>query len=238
MIHSSTTGLHAQSPDIWSNKPSWNPVRLLRWTLPRRYHEYMAKAHARSLSPAFGNAGARVSLDGGIPIENTGVTTGQLEMLLTAVQASEGASSPIAEIGSFRGKTTRALASATNRQILAIDPYLGEGGHEKDLAHFREQTSGLSNVRHLRLTSHEARKEWGNSALSMVFIDAIHEYLHAWYDFAAWGGLIQPGGFAAFHDVDLFPGVNRTCQRILRELPEWRPWAHVPNLAIFQLQKS
>jgi len=173
-------------------------------------------------------------MDHGTGLEHSAVTSTQLQNLLLAVQASESSSAPIVEIGSFRGGTTRHLASATSREVVAVDPYLGEGGHEKDLAYFRENTSGLTNVRHLRETSDSAFAAWGDVQVSMVFIDAMHEYLFAWYDFAAWGSLVHPGGFVAFHDVDQFPGVNRVIQKILRECPEWKPWAYVPNLAIFQ----
>jgi predicted O-methyltransferase YrrM len=221
-------------PSSWRDLPAWNPARLLRWTLPRRWHEIMARVGQIKLAPFFSAAGARVSQEQGSAIEHTAVTTGQLDILLAGVAATEKIHAPVIEIGSYRGLTTRAMARATQREVWAIDPYLGDGGHPRDLALFEEHAAGLPNVRMLRMSSDRALAAWGGKPVSFVFIDAIHEYVHAWYDFAAWSPLLPKGGIVAFHDVDLFPGVNRVCQKLLREHPEWRPWGYAPNIALFQ----
>ena len=221
-------------PSSWRNQPAWDPSRLLRWTLPRRYHEIMARLGQLELAPVFQLAGAIVSLEKGDTMEHTAVTTGQLDLLLKGVAATESLTGAIVEIGSYRGITTRALAGATAREVAAIDPYVGDGGHPRDLAMLEGHTAGLPNARHLRMSSDEAFASWDGRGVSLVFIDAIHEYVHAWYDFAAWSSLVPRGGIVAFHDVDLFPGVNRVCQKILRERPEWKPWGYAPNIALFQ----
>jgi len=196
----------------------------------------MAWLGHRSLIPAFTKAGATMTAEAGQNLDHTSVTSTQMDALVRAVQASQQMSGPIIEIGSYRGVTTRnlALSAASGREVVAIDPYLGEGGHDHDLRYFEEHTANLANVRHIPATSDAAFAAWGGVPISMVFIDAIHEYLHAWYDFAAWGSMVVPGGFVAFHDVDKFHGVNRVIQKILRECPEWKPWAYAPNIAIFQ----
>lgn len=221
-------------PSWWRDKPALSPVRLLRWTLPRRYHELMARLSHIHLAPVFGAAGAQVTGERGDAMEHTAVTTGQLDLLLRGVAATEDVPGAIVEIGSYRGITTRALARTTKREVVAVDPYVGDGGHLRDMALFQEHTAGLANVRHLRLSSDRAFDEWNGGAVSLVFVDAIHEYVHAWYDFAAWSTLVPAGGIVAFHDVDLFPGVNRVCRKILRERPEWKPWGYAPNIALFQ----
>jgi predicted O-methyltransferase YrrM len=223
-----------ESPSLWRNRSRWNIARMWNWTVRRRLHEFTSRRTQRELASVFEAAGARVMKEPGGGLPHTAVTENQLEVLLAAVAASESSSNPIVEIGSFRGTTTKALAAATKRTVVAIDPYLGEGGHEKDFALFREQTGGMTNVRHVRDVSDSAFAAWNGEPVSLVFIDAIHEYLHAWYDFAAWGSLVAPSGFVAFHDVDAFPGVNRVCQRVLKECPQWKPWAYAPNIAIFQ----
>ncbi|QIF03899.1 class I SAM-dependent methyltransferase [Roseimicrobium sp. ORNL1] len=223
-----------ESPSLWRNRSRWNVARFWNWTLRRRLHEFIAKQNQRELAPVFTAAGAQVTKEAGSSLPHTAVTEGQLKTLLAAVAASNSIDAPIVEIGSFRGVTTKALAAATQRTVVAVDPYLGEGGHEKDFALFREHTGGMTNVRHVRDVSDSAFTSWNGEPVSLVFIDAIHEYLHAWYDFAAWGSLVAPSGFVAFHDVDAFPGVNRVCQRVLKECPQWKPWAYAPNIAIFQ----
>jgi len=196
----------------------------------------MARIGHTSLSGKFRDAGAEVSEQEGERIEHTAVTTCQLALLLKAVTATDLLQFSIIEIGSYRGATTRALAAATSREVVAIDPYVGDGGHQRDLQLFEQHTVGLSNVRMLREPSDRGFDLWGKNPVSLVFIDAIHEYVHAWYDFAAWGSLVPVGGMVAFHDVDQFPGVNRVCQKILRDHPEWQPWGYAPNIAIFQRQ--
>ncbi|WP_166442970.1 class I SAM-dependent methyltransferase [Phragmitibacter flavus] len=186
--------------------------------------------------PEFTVEGKFISSDLGAKLEHTSVTSAQVELLLEAVRESNELGGPIIEIGSFRGVTTRSLAlvAGLHREVVAVDPYLGEGGHEKDFCLFRQHTSNLRNVRHIRAASDQAFRIWNGAPISLVFIDAMHEYLHALYDFEAWGSLVQPGGFVAFHDVDLFSGVNFLCQHILASRPEWRPWAYAPNIAIFE----
>lgn len=221
-------------PSNWRDVPAWKPARLFRWTLPRRYHEIMARLAPANLAPVFTAAGARVSLGRGDALEHSAVTTGQLDLLLAGVTATEEIDAPIVEIGSYRGITTRAMARSTQREVWAVDPYLGDGGHPRDLVFFEQHTAGLPNVKMLRMSSDKAMTSWGAKPVSLVFIDAIHEYVHAWYDFAAWGSLVPTGGIVAFHDVDAFPGVNRVCRKILQSCPEWRPWGYAPNIALFQ----
>jgi predicted O-methyltransferase YrrM len=221
-------------PSVWRNHTPWSPKRLFQWTLPRRYHEAIARFSAVNLAPVFSNAKAKVLADSGDRMEHTAVTTGQLNLLLEGVRATESLASPLVEIGSYRGITTRALAKATQREVVAIDPYVGDGGHPRDLSLFEQHTQGLANVKLNRQPSDPAFESWGQQPVSLVFIDAIHEYVHAWYDFAAWGSLVPTGGIVAFHDVDAFPGVNRVCQKILQSYPEWKPWGYAPNIALFQ----
>ena len=224
----------SRKPSEWRNHHRFSMSRLFHWTIPRRYHEMMAKITQISLIPPFEKSGAKVDKEYGERLEHTSVTTKQLKVLIGALQHTESMPHPIIEIGSFRGITTRGMASATKREVIAVDPYLGDGGHPKDLPYFETHTAGLSNVRMIRAASDPAFDSWGGEPVSLVFIDAIHEYVHAWYDFSAWGSLVPVGGMVAFHDVDLFPGVNRVCQKILREHPEWKPWGYAPNIAIFQ----
>ncbi len=224
-------------PSYWRDRGRYSLRRLVQWTARRRYHEWLARRTQAPLADFFRRASAIVETSMGEPMNHTAVTSTQLAQLLLAIDRSNDLQQPVIEIGSFRGITTRAMASRTDRQVVAVDPYVGDGGHPKDLRFFEEHTDGLSNVQLLREPSDIGFSKWGSKPISLVFIDAIHEYVHAWYDFAAWGSLVVPGGFVAFHDVDQFPGVNRVCQRILRDLPQWKPWAFVPNLAIFQRAK-
>lgn len=162
------------------------------------------------------------------------MSVNQRRLLLEAVAACEGLPYPIVEIGSYRGTTTQALATATHRQVFAVDPYVGDGGHGHDMEKLRQRTGHLPNVTHLHMASGSAFETFPHAHISMVFIDAIHEYLHARFDFYAWSSLVAEGGFVALHDSDQFAGVNRLCRHILNTEPHFHPWAHAPNMVIFQ----
>ena len=53
----------------------------------------------------------------------------------------------VVEVGCFRGETTRCLAGATTRTLIAVDPFQGYGGAEADFAQFRLKVAGLGQRR-------------------------------------------------------------------------------------------
>ena len=74
-----------------------------------------------------------------VDYQNTAVTPLQMQHLLSAVEATEHLQNTvIVEIGCFRGITTQALAKATSRQVIAVDPYIGYGGFEEDYLYFKK----------------------------------------------------------------------------------------------------
>lgn len=133
---------------------------------------------------------------------DTAVVPEQMGALLEALNASEEGGGVIVEICSYRGVTTRELATRTGRQIFAIDPFMGYGGAEADLEFFKSRVADQPHVTHLRKTSGAAARDWSHGRISFVFIDAVHDYANTWFDAQTWGSMVQPGGFIAFHDID------------------------------------
>lgn len=133
---------------------------------------------------------------------DTAVVPEQMGALLEALSASEESGGAIVEIGSYRGVTTRELATRTRRPIFAIDPFMGYGGAEADLELFKSRVADQPHVTHLRKTSGAAAQNWPHGPISFVFIDAVHDYANTWFDAQTWGRRVQPGGFIAFHDID------------------------------------
>jgi predicted O-methyltransferase YrrM len=170
----------------------------------------------------------------GSSFPDTAVTENQAKLLDIAVNATDHFSEPIVEIGSYRGVTTRQLALATKRLVYAVDPYIGYGGWESDLAMFKERVQSLSNTHFLRETSGCAFKQLQNQSFSLVFIDAVHDFANTWFDFLAWSSLVRAGGLIAMHDVDDFPGTNLVCRKILAQKNKYSLWGYSPNLAIIQ----
>jgi predicted O-methyltransferase YrrM len=109
----------------------------------------------------------------------------------------------VVEIGSFRGRSTIAAASAllaraNGGTLYAIDP--------QDDAGFRQLRSNLNGagvgsvVRFIRATSGEARKQFGSEPIDLVFIDGSHEYEDVRSDLGSWLPLVRPGGIVALND--------------------------------------
>lgn len=169
----------------------------------------------------------------GYPQADTAVVPEQMGALIEALNACEGEQGVIVEIGSYRGVTTRELATRTHRKIFAIDPFMGYGGAEADLELFQSRVADQPHVSHLRKTSGAAAREWAHGPISFVFIDAVHDYANTWFDALTWGSMVRPGGFIAFHDIDSrrYAGTHLAAARFGRGHEVFR---RVEGLVIFR----
>jgi predicted O-methyltransferase YrrM len=210
-----------------------HPYRMA-WTGFSRMLDFYGRVTHKPISKeADGHAPTHLFEDRGADLPDTAVTSNQLRLLELALNATEKFSYPIVEVGCYRGVTTRRLGGGTVRDVYAVDPYIGYGGWEADLDQFNARVGVLSNVIQLRLTSGRALQHLSGRALSLVFIDAVHDYSNSWFDFKGWSTLLQSGGIIALHDVDDFHGVNMTCRRILAKEKSFMLWGYCPNLALF-----
>src|SRR5262249_49239195 len=112
--------------------PKWHPRRLA--------HKTMAVAQEWEARRRFGRYGLPEKLLPDLPPEpgadwaSTSVTPLQMRHLLLALARTEKrADTVVVEVGCFRGETTRCLARATRRTVVAVDPFRGYGGAEDDL---------------------------------------------------------------------------------------------------------
>jgi predicted O-methyltransferase YrrM len=139
----------------------------------------------------------------------------------------------VVEIGSWKGKSTIALASGVRDsgkrgKVWAVDPHKGflsvsnkiQASTLKEF-HSNIRKSGLEPyVKPLVMTSRQASRMW-QRPVRLIFIDGIHDYKHASEDYEAWKGKIVPGGIVAFHDC--FCGEQGVWQAVReRFLIPWR----------------
>lgn len=212
------------------------PLRDLCWRLPLDLFDLVARLTFTPITRCCDTSRLKEYLPHrGATFPDTAVTSGQRELLLRAIQATDNLDLPIVELGAWRGVTTAAIAMATQRPLYVVDPYCDPLGNEADLQAMRERTRGLPNVKHIRMSSGDAARALRQEKFSVVFVDAIHDYWNTWFDFKVWGSLLTPGGMIAFHDVDDHPGANLACRRILKA-SRFALWGYCPNLAIFQRQ--
>jgi predicted O-methyltransferase YrrM len=210
------------------------PLRALCWRLPLELSQLLARLTFTPINRCCDTRLLKEYLpQRGATFQDTTVTSGQRELLLRAIQVTDNLDLPIVELGAWRGVTTAAIAAATRRRLYVVDPYRDPSGDEADLRAMRERTREFTNVKHIRMSSGEAARTLRHESFSVVFVDAIHDYLNTWFDFKVWGSLLTPGGMIAFHDVDDHAGANLACRRILKA-SGFALWGYCPNLAIFQ----
>ena len=211
--------------------PRWHPVRLAfkslavtnEWEARRGFARYALPEKPWEDLPALPQVDWRA----------TSVTPLQMRHLLRAVAMTDShAGTVVVEVGCFRGETTRCLAGATSRPFIAVDPYQGYGGAEADFAQFRRTVAGLDNVVHESKTSGEAARSWTYGPASLIFIDAVHDYVNTSFDINAWLPKLVPGGLLALHDIDqaVYAGTRRAAFELLGRL---ELLAHPENLALY-----
>jgi predicted O-methyltransferase YrrM len=213
--------------------PKWDPRRLLP-TVKWRLIELEARVNfARYCLPLKEVPVPPPTKD--YDSTNTTVTELQARYLLAAVEATEGMDrTVVVEIGSYRGATTRLLALATKRQVVAVDPFIGYGGSKQDYEIFRQATSSLSNVIHVHATSGQALQDWAFGPVSLLFIDSVHDWTNTWFDVVGWSRKLTPGGLVALHDTDSkrFAGARKAAFRFASSC---ELFAHTNDLAILRM---
>ena len=120
----------------------------------------------------------------------------------------------IAEIGSWKGRSTHALCSGCPGTVTAIDHFKGSKGfdfevevHSKAVgdsdAVYKEfccNMAGFSNLVVERKNSAEAVRLYPDGAFDMVFLDAEHTEEGTRNDIRAWRPKVKPGGLICGHD--------------------------------------
>lgn len=139
------------------------------------------------------------------------------ELTWLAERASE--SRIIAEIGSWRGRSARAMADNSQAKIFCIDTFadhaVGIPGWWNDPSDlhadpdwlYREFANNLSDhldrtVFACRMTSMQAAKVLQDMRYSLIFIDADHSYQSVKDDILAWRPLLAENGVFCGHDYD------------------------------------
>jgi predicted O-methyltransferase YrrM len=175
----------------------------------------------------------------GATIEGTAVTSGQREILFRALEHTEKMPEAIAEIGAWQGVTTVALAQRTARRVYAVDPHNENefAGVNEAREAFCQRTAAFPNVTYVRQSSGDASRQLVRERFSLIFIDAIHDYMNTWYDFIVWGRLLVPGGILVMHDADDHAGSGLACRKVLTQ-PDYQIWGYCPNLVAFLKQPS
>jgi len=154
-----------------------------------------ARADAGYRPMANGAAKMQAIADGGVAVQDT-VYAGndidgwmndqELQWLYNHARHMDS----VAEIGSFKGRSAHALASACPGIVTCVDHFDPEHlrpVHEDHVYRtFMENMAQFPNVRVVRKWSVEAAQEFPDGAFDMVFIDGHHTYESVVADIQAW----------------------------------------------------
>ena len=146
---------------------------------------------------------------------------------LMRLAAEVPAEACIVEVGSYRGRSTTALAlGADGAPVYAIEPhesfsglYGGEFGPADRRAFFANllRAGVVERVRLVNLSSEVASEGW-TRPIGLLWIDGDHSVEGVRRDFEAWAPYLRPGGLVAFHDaLDPEGGPAQTIGRLLGE---------------------
>lgn len=142
----------------------------------------------------------------------------------------------IAEIGCWRGRTTRVLCDNTPGKVTAIDTWLGSPGLEDEILfmesatsdpdwlyhEFQRNLSGATNLEIVRKSSLVAANYFAvdesGRTFDFIFIDGLHDYENVKKDISSWLTLLDVGGIMAGHDFG-FPEVRRAVLDVFPEFP-------------------
>ena len=139
---------------------------------------------------------------------------GQNELAILKQLASESKS--VVEVGSWKGRSTKALLESCKGKVYAVDHWKGSNtdlsclaAHKNDIyAEFMKNVGNYPNLVVLKGESTEMAKQFNGNNADMVFIDADHTYEGCKADIEAW--LPKCNKFICGHDYNLdFPDVVR-----------------------------
>jgi MMP 1-O-methyltransferase len=149
----------------------------------------------------------------------------------------------VVELGSWKGRSTIALASGLSQGhgiVYAVDPHLGDDGDKateqgETFSEFQSNVdrAGVADrVRPLRTTSRMARIGFSDRSVHLLFVDASHRYKDVLQDIDDWTPKLHDQAVAAFNDP-FGDGVSRALrERVLtHRSPYRRP--HIVDNTLF-----
>jgi predicted O-methyltransferase YrrM len=168
---------------------------------------------------------------------------------VAARAAAVPAGGRIVEIGSFRGRSTIAIARSApaGAEIVAIDPHAGNDRGPQQIEGFAEAAArdsevflanlGRAGVRdrvsYVRKFSHEALGDV-TGPIDLLHIDGAHRFGPARDDIRRWGARVAPGGSMLIHDAFSSVGVTAAIAAELVVTGGWRYAGRSRSLAEYR----
>lgn len=155
----------------------------------------------------------------------------------------------IVEIGSFRGRSTVAIARSAPAgvEIVAIDPHAGNDRGPQEIEGFEDEAAVDSKVflanleragvrdkvTYVRKFSHDALDDVV-APIDLLHIDGAHRFGPASDDIKSWGARVTPGGAMVIHDSFSSVGVTLAIGATLLTSGRWRYAGRSRSLAEYR----
>jgi predicted O-methyltransferase YrrM len=144
----------------------------------------------------------------------------------------------VLEIGSWRGRSTVALAQAA-LHVVSVDHHKGSAEHESYGPSLPELVTNLDaygvrdKVSVCVMDSSRLLRLFKPAVFDLVFVDGAHDFEAARRDANSAAGLVRSGGTIIFHDCSNgWPGVMAAVQWLLEAHRGWRMEAPAGSLAV------
>ncbi len=125
----------------------------------------------------------------------------------------------VAEIGSWKGRSTVAICEALQKRggkLFCVDTFAGDPciatlklsvdlENDEVYTNFLHNTQEYDFLKVVRATSAQGVTQFADGSLDWVFIDADHSFEAVSADVAAWYPKVKPGGILSGHDYGYFP---------------------------------
>ncbi len=119
----------------------------------------------------------------------------------------------VAEIGSYHGRSTIALAlglrAGGGGRVFAIDPQANEPDQNDRFLANIARTGVADLVEPIRAFSHEARDRFRDGSVDVLFVDGPHKYGSVVQDISEWTSALKEGSTIAFNDAFWIQGVRK-----------------------------
>lgn len=163
---------------------------------------------------------------------------------LAALAAQVPSGQVIVEIGSFRGRSTIALAygAPSGVTVFAVDPHeehevMGLTFGMADNLAFMGNVSraGMGDkIRVVNLPSLDALAIKTHHEIGLVFIDGAHEYRAVKADALVWGSALEVGGLLALHDsTGTWADPTQVADELARDMG-WTELEHCAYIRVFR----
>ena len=157
---------------------------------------------------------------------------------LASLAATVPVGQVVVEIGSYRGRSTIALAygAADGVRVYAVDPHeehevqglpFGMADNQAFMANVSRAGMGHK-IRVANVPSSFGKcRWWGWRNVGLLFIDGAHEYASVREDIDVWSWYLAVGGLLALHDANTWEGPTRAAD----ELSRAQGWTEIAGCA-------